>query len=74
MGLALILAASSALMGGALALAARSRGVLLELTRTFAFAAAAGVVAIHLLPELLPAMGASAVSPPWLAGASTWIS
>ncbi len=63
--LALILAAASALMGGALALAARDRPALLELTRTFAFAAAAGVVAFHLLPELLPAMGAGALL--WIA-------
>ena len=63
--LAVALAAASALMGGALALAARRRRTLLELTRTFAFAAAAGVVAFHLLPELLPSMGASALI--WIA-------
>lgn len=55
--LALILASGSALLGGALALAVRRRRVLLELTRTFAFAAAAGVVALHLLPEALGALG-----------------
>src|SRR5204863_8551468 len=31
------------------------------LTRTFAFTAAAGVVAFHLLPEVLPAIGPSAL-------------
>ena len=51
--LALLLSAGSALLGGALALAARHRPALLELTRTFAFSAAAGVVALHLFPELL---------------------
>ena len=56
--LALILATGSALLGGALALAVRKRAPLLELTRTFAFAAAAGVVALHLLPEALEAIGA----------------
>lgn len=65
MTLAAILAASSALLGGALALAAQRRRVLLELTRTFAFAAAAGVVAFHLLPELLPALGPAALV--WIA-------
>ena len=65
MPLAVSLAALSALLGGALALLAQRRRALLELTRTFAFAAAAGVVAFHLLPELLPAMGASALL--WIA-------
>ena len=55
--LALSLASGSALLGGALALAVRRRRALLELTRTFAFAAAAGVVALHLLPEALGAIG-----------------
>lgn len=63
--LAASLAAASALLGGALALLSQRRRVLLELTRTFAFAAAAGVVAFHLLPELLPAMGAAALL--WIA-------
>jgi hypothetical protein len=58
MNLALLLAAGSALLGGALALGAQKRPLLLELTRTFAFAAAGGVVALHLFPELLRAMGA----------------
>src|SRR5438067_6303714 len=53
----LLLAAGSAVLGGALALAARRRPTLLEMTRTFAFTAAMGVVAFHLLPEVLPALG-----------------
>jgi len=57
--LALLLASGSALLGGALALAVRRRRVLLELTRTFAFAAAAGVVGLHLLPEVLESLGAA---------------
>jgi len=57
----LLLAGGSAVLGGALALAARRRPTLLELTRTFAFTAAAGVVAFHLLPEVLPAIGPSAL-------------
>ena len=44
MFLALFLASGSALLGGALALLVQKRRVLLGLTRTFAFAAAAGVV------------------------------
>lgn len=56
--LALLLAAGSALLGGALALASRKRPALLEVTRTFAFAAAGGVVALHLFPELLRELGA----------------
>jgi hypothetical protein len=56
--LALLLAAGSALLGGALALASRKRPALLEVTRTFAFAAAGGVVALHLFPELLRDLGA----------------
>jgi hypothetical protein len=63
--LGVALAALSALLGGALALLAQRRRSLLELTRTFAFAAAGGVVAFHLLPELLPAMGAAALL--WIA-------
>ena len=55
--LALLLSAGSALLGGALALAARHRPALLDLTRTFAFSAAAGVVALHLFPELLRESG-----------------
>ena len=61
----LVLAAGSALLGGALALLARRRASLLELTRTFAFTAAAGVVAFHLLPEVLPALGPTALL--WIA-------
>lgn len=65
MTVAALLAGLSAVLGGALAIAARRRRVLLELTRTFAFAAAAGVVAFHLLPELLPALGPAALV--WIA-------
>jgi hypothetical protein len=54
---AALLALCSALGGGAIALAARKRPAVLERTRTFAFAAAAGVVAFHLLPEVLPEQG-----------------
>ena len=61
----LLLAAGSALLGGALALLARRRASLLELTRTFAFTAAAGVVSFHLLPEVLPALGPTALL--WIA-------
>jgi len=61
----LLLAAGSAMLGGALALLARRRASLLELTRTFAFTAAAGVVAFHLLPEVLPALGPTALL--WIA-------
>ncbi len=70
---AAILAAGSALLGGALALLARQRPTLLELTRTFAFAAAGGVVAFHLLPEALPGLGVSALL--WIAAgfALPWI-
>jgi hypothetical protein len=57
----LLLAVASAVLGGALALAARRRGMVLELTRTFAFTAAAGVVAFHLVPEVLPAIGPAAL-------------
>lgn len=60
-----LLAAVSALLGGALALAARRHAVLLELTRTFAFTAAAGVVGFHLLPEVLPQLGPTALL--WIA-------
>lgn len=63
---ALLFAAGSALLGGALALAARGNRALLERTRTFAFAAAASVVAFHLLPEVLPALGGRALL--WAAG------
>ena len=59
------LAGGSAALGGALALASRRRPVLLELTRTFAFTAAAGVVGFHLLPEVLPALGPPALL--WIA-------
>jgi hypothetical protein len=56
------LAAVSALLGGAIALLARKRPGVLERTRTFAFAAAAGVVAFHLLPEVLPSQGLVALA------------
>jgi len=52
----LLLVATSAVLGGVLALAARRRPILLELTRTFAFAAAFGVVCFHLVPEILPGL------------------
>jgi hypothetical protein len=55
------LAAFSALLGGGIALVARRRPGVLELTRTFAFAAAAGVVVFHLLPEVLPDQGVAAL-------------
>jgi hypothetical protein len=61
----LLLTGGSAAVGGALALASRQRPVLLEMTRTFAFTAAAGVVCFHLLPEVLPAIGPSALL--WIA-------
>ena len=68
-----LLAAFSAALGGGIALAARRRPALLERTRTFAFAAAAGVVAFHLLPEVLPSQGlvallwmAAGFALPWL--------
>ena len=60
-----LLAACSALLGGGIALAARKWPAVLERTRTFAFAAAAGVVAFHLLPEVLPAQGLVAIL--WMA-------
>ena len=71
--LGLLLAAGSAALGGALALAAQRHRGLLEMTRTFAFAAAAGVVAFHLLPEVLPELGPTALL--WIAAgfALPWI-
>jgi hypothetical protein len=54
---AALLAAGSALSGGALALFARRRPVLLARTRVVAFLAAAAVVVLHLLPEVVPALG-----------------
>jgi zinc transporter ZupT len=60
-----VLAGFSALLGGAIALAARRRPSILERTRTFAFAAAAGVVAFHLLPDVLPSQGPVALL--WMA-------
>jgi hypothetical protein len=54
---AALLAGLSALLGGVIALAAQRRPAVLERTRTFAFAAAAGVVAFHLLPDVLPSQG-----------------
>jgi hypothetical protein len=59
------LAGLSGLLGGAIALVARQRPGVLERTRTFAFAAAAGVVAFHLLPEALPSQGVAALL--WMA-------
>ena len=59
------LALFSALLGGAIALLSRRRPAVLERTRTFAFAAAAGVVAFHLRPEVLPAQGLVALL--WMA-------
>jgi len=59
--LAALLAGLSALLGGGIALAARRYPAVLERTRTFAFAAAAGVVGFHLLPEVLPGQGLAAL-------------
>jgi hypothetical protein len=58
---AALLAGCSGILGGVIALLARNRPSVLERTRTFAFAAAAGVIAFHLLPEVLPSQGVSAV-------------
>lgn len=58
---AALLAGLSAALGGAIALLAQRRPAVLERTRTFAFAAAAGVVAFHLLPEVLPEQGPAAL-------------
>jgi zinc transporter ZupT len=70
---AALLAGFSAILGGAIALVARQRPGILERVRTFAFAAAAGVVAFHLLPEVLPSQGlvallwmATGFALPWL--------
>ncbi|HEY6909936.1 MAG TPA: hypothetical protein VI356_11230, partial [Myxococcales bacterium] len=60
-----LLAAGSALLGGAIAILSQRRPAVLERTRTFAFAAAAGVVAFHLLPEVLPEQGLVALL--WMA-------
>jgi hypothetical protein len=60
-----LLAAGSALLGGAIAVLSQGKPAILERTRTFAFAAAAGVVAFHLLPEVLPAQGLVALL--WMA-------
>lgn len=70
---ALALAAGSALLGGALALLARKSPRLLERARTFAFAAAAGVVGLHLLPDVLQAAGSRALV--WVAAgfALPWV-
>ncbi len=54
---AALLAGCSAILGGVIALIARRRPAVLERIRTFAFAAAGGVVAFHLLPEVLPSQG-----------------
>ncbi|HEY4770691.1 MAG TPA: hypothetical protein VIH51_08700, partial [Myxococcales bacterium] len=62
---AALLAGCSAILGGAIALVARRRPSVLERTRTFAFAAAAGVVAFHLLPEVLSSQGLTALL--WMA-------
>src|SRR6185436_3242428 len=59
------LAGLSAVLGGAIALIARRSPGVLERIRTFAFAAAAGVVAFHLLPEILPEQGLLALL--WIA-------
>jgi hypothetical protein len=59
------LAGLSAVLGGAIALIARRSPAVLERIRTFAFAAAAGVVAFHLLPEILPEQGLLALL--WIA-------
>lgn len=59
--LALSLAIGSALGGGAIALLARGRPALLEAVRTFSFTAAAAVVGLHLLPEVLGRLGAPAL-------------
>jgi len=63
------LAGFSAVLGGAIALVARRRPGVLERTRTFAFAAAASVVAFHLLPEALPSQGVAALL--WMAAGFT---
>ena len=70
---AALLAGCSAILGGAIALVARRRPSVLERTRTFAFAAAAGVVAFHLLPEVLFSQGLLALL--WMAAgfALPWI-
>ncbi|MGZ6125266.1 MAG: hypothetical protein ACXWLR_09925, partial [Myxococcales bacterium] len=62
---AALLAAFSGALGGAIALWAQRRPAVLERTRTFAFAAAAGVVAFHLLPDILPAQGVAGLL--WMA-------
>ena len=69
----ILLVASSAILGGVLALAARRRPILLELTRTFAFAAAFGVVGFHLVPEILPSLRFEALV--WIAAgfALPWV-
>src|SRR5206468_4110748 len=74
---AAMLAGFSAILGGAIALVARRRPGILERIRTFAFAAAAGVVAFHLLPEVLPSQGlvvllwmAAGFALPWLLGSA----
>lgn len=59
--LALSLAVGSALAGGAIALLSRGRPARLETVRTFSFTAAAAVVALHLLPEVLGRLGARAL-------------
>src|SRR6266481_1407015 len=70
---AALLAGCSAILGGAIAVVARRRPAVLELTRTFAFAAAAGVVAFHLLPEVLSSQGLMALL--WMAAgfALPWV-
>src|SRR2546428_5107860 len=67
------LAGFSAVLGGAIALVARKRPAVLERTRTFAFAAAAGVVAFHLLPDVLPAQGLNALLWMGLGFALPWV-
>lgn len=70
---AALLAGFSAVLGGIIALAAQRRPGVLERTRTFAFAAAAGVVAFHLLPDVLPSQGLAGLL--WMAAgfALPWI-
>lgn len=59
---AALLAIGSVAAGGALALFARRRPRLLARARTFAFLAAAAVVALHLLPEAVRALGPEVVA------------
>ena len=58
---ATLLAVGSVALGGALAFYARRHPRLLARTRVFAFLAAAAVVVLHLLPEVVPPLGAQVV-------------